>query len=490
MKTIFDRSRNGRSGTSLKNSGQFSQDWIPEQMRGTGLDLPEVDELTLVRHYTRLSKMNFSVDSNFYPLGSCTMKYNPKINEQAASREGFSSTHPLTSQERIQGILKLMYELGAMLGEIAGLSSVTLQPAAGAHGELTGLMIASACFEKRGERGKRTEILIPDSAHGTNPASAALCGYTVREVSSNSDGLIDIEDFREKLSSRTALMMITNPNTLGLFEERIEEIGRALHDNGSLLYMDGANLNAIMGIARPGDFGVDIMHFNLHKTFSTPHGGGGPGSGPVGVTDELDPFLPVPVLEKRDTEYILNEDRPDSIGRVRSFYGNVPVMVKAYTYLRALGSKGIRRVSENAVLNANYLKSRLEKTFDIPFGADRPCMHEFVISAEQLKNDYGVTALDIGKGLIDRSFHPPTVYFPLIVPEAMMIEPTETESIETLDAFAECMDDLLKNPETLRTAPRNTDVSRPDEVKAARNPVLKQNTLSSKREHKGDADQC
>jgi len=478
METIFDKSRHGRSAHNLDPTPDFEQEWIPENMRGSGILLPEVDELTLVRHYTGLSKLNFSVDANFYPLGSCTMKYNPKINEQAASLEGFSSLHPLLEPDLSQGILQLMHELARMLGEIAGFPAVTLQPAAGAHGELTGLMIASAWFEKNGERDSRNEILIPDSAHGTNPASASLCGYTAKEIKSDSRGLVDINDFRKKLTGNTALMMITNPNTLGLFEEQIQDIADELHNNGSLLYMDGANLNAIMGIARPGDFGADIMHFNLHKTFSTPHGGGGPGSGPVGVTEELEPFIPFPVIKEQNGAFVLDSDRPDSIGRVRSFYGNTAVMVRAYVYLKTLGGEGFRRVSENAVLNANYLRARMKEDFDIPFSTDRMCMHEFVVSAENLKKKHGITALDIAKGLIDRGIHPPTVYFPLIIPEALMIEPTETESIEALDRFAETMKEIaeqgIKDPDSLRNAPHSTHVSRPDEVAAARDPVLRQ----------------
>lgn len=477
MKTIFERSRTGRGGLDLKNSTGFDESWIPEQMRAGNINLPEVDELTLTRHYTNLSKLNFSVDANFYPLGSCTMKYNPKLNEKIASLEGFSQIHPLLPEEHTQGILRLSYELAGMLAEISGLKAVTLQPAAGSHGELTGLMIASAYLKEKGEKDIRTEILIPDSAHGTNPASAALCGFKAVEVKSGSNGLIDMDDFYRKLCPATAAMMITNPNTLGLFEERIRELSEALHKNGSLLYMDGANFNAIMDISRPGDFGVDIMHFNLHKTFSTPHGGGGPGSGPVGVKPELEQYLPVPVVSKKGDRYMLDYERPASIGKVRALYGNVPVFVRAYVYLKTLGRTGIRQVSENAVLNANYLMARLKDDFEIPYNADGLCMHEFVISAENLKKKYNVRALDIAKALIDRDTHPPTVYFPLIVPEAIMIEPTETESLETLDEFVNNMIEILNiaksDPESLHQAPCKRTVSRPDELTAAREPVLK-----------------
>jgi len=491
MKTIFRKSRKGRRCVRLPADHEFREEWIPVNMRGTPPALPEVDELTLVRHYTALSRMNHAVDAHFYPLGSCTMKYNPKLNEYAAALPSFRAVHPLVGEEYAQGILRLMYELGEMLAEIAGLAAVTLQPAAGAHGELTGLMMASAYFEKRGERGTRTEILIPDSAHGTNPASAALCGYTVREVRSGTDGLVDVEDFKEKLSPATALMMITNPNTLGLFEKRIAELARMLHDNGSLLYMDGANLNAIMGVTRPGDFGVDIMHFNLHKTFSTPHGGGGPGSGPVGVKEDLVPFLPVPVVTRADGRYELDWDRPDSIGKVHAFYGNVSVMVKAYAYLKSLGRDGVRRVAEYAVLNANYLKACLREEFEVPYGKDTPCMHEFVISAEPFKREHGFTALDIAKALIERDIHPPTVYFPLIVPEALMIEPTETESPEALDRFARAMREIAslgkEDPGKLHAAPATTPVSRPDEVRAARNPVLTEDDLPEEGPGEGES---
>ncbi|MFH1707641.1 MAG: aminomethyl-transferring glycine dehydrogenase subunit GcvPB [Planctomycetota bacterium] len=479
MKTIYDLGRPGRTASDIPApAAGAARPWIPAGMAGGRPRLPEVDELTLVRHYTALSRENFSVDANFYPLGSCTMKYNPKLNEKAAALEGFQRLHPLDAPADAQGILALMHDLAGMLAEISGLPGITLQPAAGAHGELTGIMIAAAHFEARGERAKRTQILIPDSAHGTNPASAALCGFTVTEVKSGPDGLVDMNDFRAKLGPQTAVMMITNPNTLGLFESHIMEIAAALHANGSLLYMDGANLNAIMGFARPGDFGVDIMHFNLHKSFATPHGGGGPGSGPVGVTAALEQYLPVPVVVKRGGTFALDYDRPRSIGRVRAFYGNVCVMVRAWTYLKTLGAAGTAEVSRLAVLNANYLLARLKGGYDIPYNRDRYCMHEFVISAEDIKKAHGVGALDIAKALIDRNIHPPTVYFPLIVHEAIMIEPTETESRETLDAFVEVMlairAQAAADPEGMHHAPHTRPISRPDEVNAARNPVLRQ----------------
>ncbi|MEP9410362.1 MAG: aminomethyl-transferring glycine dehydrogenase subunit GcvPB [Candidatus Brocadia sp.] len=456
--------------------------FIPEKMlRKQEAKLPEVSEIDVVRHFTRLSQMNFCVDTNFYPLGSCTMKYNPRINEDAARLEGFTKLHPYQPIEQCQGILKLLYELEQILINISGMSAFTLQPAAGAHGELTGMLIIRAYLEKKGET--RHKIIIPDSAHGTNPASAALCGYEVESIKSNADGLVDIEKLRASFTRDTAALMITNPNTLGLFEKDIVEICKIAHDAGGLVYCDGANMNALLGIARPGDMGVDILHLNLHKTFSTPHGGGGPGAGPIGVTEALRPFLPIPRIEMVDkliTEnmkenvYTLNYTYPDSIGRVRAFYGHIGMMIRTYTYLLSLGKEGVRKVSEYAVLNANYLRHKLEKHYDIPYG--KTCMHEFVISAKKQKQK-GASALDIAKRLLDYGFHAPTIYFPLIVEEALMIEPTETESRETLDAFAEAMlqiaEDIEQRPEAVRNTPQTTPIGRPDEVKAAREPKLK-----------------
>lgn len=447
--------------------------FLPEKMlRKQEAKLPEVSEIDVVRHFTRLSQMNFCVDTNFYPLGSCTMKYNPRINEDAARLEGFTKLHPYQPIEQCQGILKLLYELEQILVNISGMPAFTLQPAAGAHGELTGMLIIRAYLEKKGET--RHKIIIPDSAHGTNPASAALCGYEVESIQSNANGLVDIEKLKAFFTRDTAALMITNPNTLGLFEKDIVEICKIAHNAGGLVYCDGANMNALLGIARPGDMGVDILHLNLHKTFSTPHGGGGPGAGPIGVTEELKPFLPVPRTELVDKSYILNYDYPDSIGRVRAFYGHIGMMIRAYTYLLSLGKEGVCKVGEHAVLNANYLRHKLKKYYDIPYG--KTCMHEFVISAKKQRQK-GASALDIAKKLLDYGFHAPTIYFPLIVEEALMVEPTETESRETLDAFADAMiqiaEDIKQRPEVVRNTPQTTPIGRPDEVKAAREPKLK-----------------
>lgn len=463
------------------------QDLLPTKMlRKQEAILPEVSEIDVVRHFTRISQLNFCVDTNFYPLGSCTMKYNPKINEEAARMEGFTKSHPYQPIEHCQGILKLLYDLEQMLKSISGMSAFTLQPAAGAHGELTGMLIIRAYMEKKGET--RHKIIVPDSAHGTNPASAALCGYEVESIQSNTEGLVDIKKLKESFTRDTAALMITNPNTLGLFEKDILEICKIAHDAGGLVYCDGANMNALLGIARPGDMGVDILHLNLHKTFSTPHGGGGPGAGPIGVTKELEPFLPIPRIEKiivgangrsplRSSVadlFHLNYDYPDSIGRVRTFYGHVGMMIRAYTYLLSLGKEGVCKVGEYAVLNANYLRHKLKKYYYIPYGST--CMHEFVISAKKQKGK-GASALDIAKKLLDYGFHAPTIYFPLIVEEAMMIEPTETESRETLDAFADAMiqiaTDIEQQPETVHNTPQTTPIGRPDEVKAAREPKLR-----------------
>lgn len=464
---------------------------LPQKMlRKREIQLPEVSEIDVVRHFTRLSQKNFCVDTNFYPLGSCTMKYNPKINEDAARLEGFTKLHPYQPVEQCQGILELLYTLEQMLVTISGMKAFTLQPAAGAHGELTGMMIIRAYLDKQGE--KRHKIIIPDSAHGTNPASAALCGYEVESIRSNPAGLIDVNKLKTAFDRNTAALMITNPNTLGLFEKDILEICKIAHDAGGLVYCDGANMNALLGITRPGDMGIDILHLNLHKTFSTPHGGGGPGAGPIGVTEKLKPFLPVPRIEtgrksttegvRQDTSvtgqgqkyYFLNYQHPDSIGRVRAFYGHIGIMIRTYTYLLSLGKEGVCKVGKFSILNANYLRHKLIKYYDIPYG--KTCMHEFVISAKKQRQQ-GASALDIAKRLLDYGFHAPTIYFPLIVEEALMIEPTETESLETLDAFADAMvqiaTDIEQKPESVRNAPQTTPVGRPDEVKAAREPTLK-----------------
>ncbi|HHT9105349.1 MAG TPA: aminomethyl-transferring glycine dehydrogenase subunit GcvPB [Candidatus Wujingus californicus] len=448
-------------------------DFIPQNMlRKQETQLPEISEIDLVRHFTKISQMNYSIDTNFYPLGSCTMKYNPKINEDASRLEGFTKLHPYQPTEYCQGILQLLFEFEQMLKEITGMPAFTLQPSAGAHGELTGMLIIHAYMDKRGEN--RHKIIIPDSAHGTNPASAALCGYKTQSIKSNTNGLIDLKTLKEAFTSDTAALMVTNPNTLGLFEKDIIEICKVVHDAGGLVYCDGANMNALLGLARPGDMGVDILHLNLHKTFSTPHGGGGPGAGPIGITDALKPFLPIPRIELNNNNYILNYNYPDSIGKVRAFYGHIGVIIRAYTYLLTLGKEGVCKVGEYAVLNANYLRHKLEKYYDIPYG--KTCMHEFVISAKKQKGK-GVSALDIAKKLLDYGFHAPTIYFPLIIEEAMMVEPTETESRETLDAFAEALikiaEDIERQPEVIRNSPQTTPISRPDEVKAAREPKLR-----------------
>ncbi len=430
-----------------------------------------LSEPLVIRHFTGLSRLNFGVDNGFYPLGSCTMKYNPKVCEEMARLEGFSLLHPLQPLQSVQGALRLMYELEKMLCEICGFARFSLQPAAGAHGELTGMMIVQAYFKKKGE--SRTKVLVPDLAHGTNPASVSMCGFEAVEVKSDSSGNTDLEDLRAKMDENVAGIMITNPNTLGLFDQNIADVCRIVHEKGGLVYGDGANMNALLGICKPKDLGIDVMHLNLHKTFSTPHGGGGPGSGPVGVVEKLVQFLPLPLVEKNGDKYAFEFGGENSIGKMRSFYGNFGVMVKAFTYLRAIGSDGLKQVAENAVLNANYLLSRLRKHYHLPF--DRVCMHEFVLSDKGFPNN--VTTNDIAKRLLDYGFHPPMVYFPLIVKGAIMIEPTETESKETLDRFADAMvkikEEAAENPELVKTSPHSMPVRRLDAVKAARQPDLR-----------------
>lgn len=445
-------------------------DLIPDRfLRKKPADLPELSENEVIRHFTQLSRLNYGVDVGFYPLGSCTMKYNPKINEDVAKFSGFTSIHPYQTEETIQGALRLMHELEKYLCEIAGLHRATLQPAAGAHGEFTGMLIMKGFHADRGENQVRREIIIPDSAHGTNPASVSMCGYQVVEIKSNSRGMVDLESLKKIAGSQTAGLMLTNPNTLGLFEEDILKIAEIVHNVGGLLYYDGANMNANLGITRPGDMGFDIVHFNLHKTFSTPHGGGGPGSGPIAVTKELVDFLPIPLVDVKNNNYYFNYNYPKSIGKVKSFYGNFLVLVKAYTYIRSLGAQGLREVSETAVLNANYLMRLLEKNYHLPF--NQACKHEFVLSGKRQKS-HGVRALDIAKRLLDYGYHPPTIYFPLIVEEAMMIEPTETENKETLDQFAHMMNEIAKeaveNPDKLKNAPFNTPIRRLDEARAVK----------------------
>jgi glycine dehydrogenase subunit 2 len=445
----------------------------PSQRRAVPAALPEVSELDVVRHYTALSHRNYSIDEGFYPLGSCTMKYNPKINEDVARQPGFARLHPYAPDDLTQGALQVLWELEHDLAEISGMDRVTFQPAAGAHGEMTALLMISRYFEDRGDR--RTTVVVPDSAHGTNPASAALAGYTVVEVKSDRRGNIDLEALKAALTPQVAALMLTNPNTLGLFEEQIVDVARAVHNVGAQLYLDGANFNAILGITRPGDQGFDVMHFNLHKTFTTPHGGGGPGAGAVGVRSHLVPYLPVPTVERDGQRFRLEYDRPKTIGKVRAFYGNFGNLVRAYTYIRSMGASGLRQAAEAAVLNANYVLSRLRGAYDLPY--DRVCKHEFVLSGRRQRDRHQVTTKDIAKRLLDYGFHSPTIYFPLIVEEAIMIEPTETESVQTLDAFADAMLAIAREaeatPELVRGAPYETPVTRLDDVTAARKPVLR-----------------
>ncbi|MFG6121038.1 aminomethyl-transferring glycine dehydrogenase subunit GcvPB [Thalassobacillus sp. B23F22_16] len=476
---IFEHSQESRTGFSLPEmdvpevdlTDMFDERYIRE----TEAELPEVSELQIMRHYTALSTRNHGVDSGFYPLGSCTMKYNPKMNEDIARLAGFSHIHPYQDEETIQGALELMYDLQTSLAEITGMHTVTLQPAAGAHGEWTGLMMIRAFHEANGDFG-RTKVIVPDSAHGTNPASATVAGFEAVTVKSDDRGLVDLEDLKRVVGEDTAALMLTNPNTLGLFEEHILEMAEIIHDAGGKLYYDGANLNAILGYARPGDMGFDVVHLNLHKTFTGPHGGGGPGSGPVGVTEEFAAYLPKPVLIKKGEQYGFDYDRPKSIGRVKPYYGNFGINVRAYTYIRTMGAEGLKKVSEYAVLNANYMMRRLEKEFDLPFS--QHCKHEFVLSGKRQKK-LGVRTLDIAKRLLDFGYHPPTIYFPLNVEEALMVEPTETESKETLDAFVDAMiqisNEAKEDPEIVQEAPHTTVVSRMDETTAARKPVLRYN---------------
>lgn len=476
-KLIFELSKKGRRAYSLPQCDVPEEDickLLPEKfISREEPELPEVSEVDVVRHFTLISNKNFGVDTGFYPLGSCTMKYNPKINEDMAGLTGFTELHPYQPEETAQGALKLMYELSEKLAEITGFDTVSLQPAAGAHGEISGLMIIKAYHEKR-EDFKRKKIIVPDSAHGTNPASAACAGFEVVEVKSAEDGTVDIESLKSLLDDEVAGLMLTNPNTLGIFEKNILKIAELVHAAGGLLYYDGANMNANMGKTRPGDMGFDVCHMNLHKTFSTPHGGGGPGSGPIGTKKELSQFLPVPIVARKNDRYYLDYDRPCSIGKVRSFYGNFGVMVRAFSYILSMGAERLREVSEDAVLNANYIKESLKEHYNVPM--EGVCKHECVLGG--LKNDEnGVTTLDVAKRLLDYGYHPPTIYFPLIVKEAMMIEPTENEKKETLDGFIEDMikiaEEAEKNRHIVKSAPNTTDIKRLDEVKAARKPVVK-----------------
>ncbi|MEK7309588.1 MAG: aminomethyl-transferring glycine dehydrogenase subunit GcvPB [Planctomycetota bacterium] len=471
-KLIFEESRPGRSACALPALDVPAQDinkLLPSAaLRPTLADLPEVDELTLVRHYTNLARKNFGVDTGFYPLGSCTMKYNPKVNETLCGLTGFAQLHPYQPASTVQGILRIMYELGEFLKEISGFDGVSLTPAAGAHGEYTGLKVIHQYFKKHND--KRTKVLIPDSAHGTNPASGALCGFHAVEVKSDAHGNVDIPDLKAKMNNEVACLMLTIPNTLGLFDEHIVEICKIVHDSGGFIYMDGANFNSIMGITTPALAGADVLHFNLHKTFSTPHGCGGPGAGPIAVTAKLTPYLPVPIVVKNNDEYSLDYDRPDSIGQIKGFFGNIAVLIRAYVYIRMMGPAGLKKASQMAVLNANYVMAQLKQHYHLQY--DRHCMHECVLDATIQLKKFGVRTLDIAKRLLDYGYHPPTIYFPLIVHEALMIEPTETESKETLDEFIKVMIAIAKEAETtpdvVKSAPTTTPVGRLDEVKAAR----------------------
>lgn len=476
---IFDKSLPGHRGIDLPAVGVPTAD-VPALLPGVSLRtepprLPEVAEPQVVRHYTRLSQLNHSVDTGFYPLGSCTMKHNPKLNDEMAALAGFAELHPYQEESEVQGMLRLLYEVEQMLLEITGLHRATLQPAAGAHGELTGILMIRA-YHHDHDGADRDTVIVPDSAHGTNLASAAMAGYSVVEIPSSARGLIDVDTLRSHLSERTAAVMMTNPNTLGLFEKDVLQISQLAHEAGALCYYDGANLNAVMGKARPGDMGMDVVHLNLHKTFSTPHGGGGPGAGPVAVCEKLAPYLPLPLVcpAEREGGFRLDYERPRSIGRVKGFFGNVSVIVRAYTYLLRMGADGLIQATEDAVLNANYLRARLCDLYPVPHQG--PCMHEFVASATAHLSQ-GVTARDVVKRLLDFGIHPPTIYFPLIVPEALMVEPTETEDLRALEAFVTAMEQIdreaRENPELLRTAPHTTVVSRPDETEAARHPILR-----------------
>jgi glycine dehydrogenase subunit 2 len=486
---IFEISSPGRKAVFLPEL-DVPETELPQELLREDLPLPEISEVDLIRHYVHLSQLNHAVDTGFYPLGSCTMKYNPKVNEEAAKLPGFTRTHPYQDHCTVQGNLRLLYELQEYLKEIGGFAGVSLQPAAGAHGEFTGILMMRAYHEERGDT-KRTKVLIPDSAHGTNPASSAMSGYQVVEVKSDRRGNVDLEALRAHCGDTVVGLMLTNPNTLGLFEEQVLEVAELIHGCGGLMYGDGANVNALMGIAKPGDLGFDVLHYNLHKTFSTPHGGGGPGSGPVGASERLAKYLPGPIAAKSpisNIQYPVSNLQPPtsnlqlyhlempeaSIGRVKAFYGNFGVFIKAYTYIKMLGAGGLRQVSEDAVLAANYLLAKLREVYPLPY--DRTCMHEFVLSGP-LPQAPDVHTLDIAKRLMDYGFHPPTVYFPLIVPEALMIEPTETESKETLDAFVEAMlniaEEAQENADLLHQAPHTTPITRLDEVRAARQPKLR-----------------
>ncbi len=475
MKLIFEKSREGRTGYQVPETGVDCVDprahlgrWFREDIIG----FPELSEPEVVRHFVNLSKLNYSIDEGMYPLGSCTMKYNPKINETAAAMDGFAGVHPYWPERQIQGALRLMRDLEHLLCEITGLAAFSLQPAAGAHGELTGMLMVTAHNKSRGE--KRDVVLIPDSAHGTNPSSAHICGLKVQQIASNARGRLDLESLRAHISPSVAALMITNPNTLGLFEDEIAKIAGMLHEAGAQLYMDGANMNALLGKVRPGDLGVDVLHLNLHKTFSTPHGGGGPGAGPVGVAKHLERFRPVPIIEEHDGQLRFASNRPESVGKVKGFYGNFGMLVRAYTYILSLGASGLREIAEAAVLNANYVRAKLSDRFHLPYACMN--MHEVILS-DKKQMVRGVTTLNIAKRLMDYGFHPPTIYFPLIVSGAMMIEPTESEPLDEIDRFIAAMraiaDEAETNPDLVKNAPHSTTVQKLDEARAARTPILR-----------------
>jgi glycine dehydrogenase subunit 2 len=474
VKLIFEKSQPGRRASTLPAHDLPATEVPAELARSRPPRLPELAEPEIVRHFTALASRTFGVDTGFYPLGSCTMKHNPRVNERVVSLPGFRDLHPLQDEEGAQGALELMWRLQEILAEVAGLDAVSLQPAAGSQGEVTGLMLMRAYFADRGEAEQRRNVFVADTAHGTNPASVTMAGYTLQKVGTDERGNLDLDSLREKVDAETAGLMLTNPSTLGLFDEHIEEVASIFHEAGALLYYDGANLNAVCGISRPGDMGFDIVHYNLHKTFSQPHGGGGPGGGPVAVRDTLEPYLPVPAVVREDDGFRLDYDRPKTIGKVRGLLGPFGVFVRSYAFIRMYGPR-LREMSEAAVLNANYLLARLRDTYDLPF--DRLCMHEFVLSARSLKRETGVSALDVAKRLMDYDFHPPTIYFPLIVPEALMIEPTETEAKETLDAFVGAMRSIAREaadePDVVKEAPHGRPVKRLDEVKAAKRAIVK-----------------
>ena len=474
MKLIYEKSQAGRRGIGIPKPDLPVPAVPPELARQEPPRLPELAEPEVMRHFTALSTRNFGIDTGFYPLGSCTMKYNPRVNERLAGLPGFAGLHPLVEDDAAQGALELEWNLQEILLEVTGLDAVSLQPAAGSQGELTGLMLFRAYFADHGESETRRKIVIPDTAHGTNPASVTMAGFEVTHVKTDARGNIDVDDLRGKVDEQTAGLMLTNPSTLGLFDENIEEIRDIFHGAGALMYYDGANLNAVCGVSRPGDMGFDVVHINLHKTFAQPHGGGGPGGGPIAVRDLLEPFLPAPVVVKDGATFRLDYDRPKTIGKVRAFSGPFGVFVRSYAFMRSYGP-GLLEMSEVAVLNANYMLARLKGAYDVQY--DRLCMHEFVLSARHLKKEHGVSALDVAKRLMDYGFHPPTIYFPLVVPEALMIEPTESEAKETLDAFCDAMiaiaREAAEDPEIVHTAPHSRPVQRLDEVRAAKQPVVR-----------------